>query len=50
MTLTDSSTFQPSALTPTDSLVSIGGQKEDVRDVVRRLRPGGHAPALHQPG
>jgi hypothetical protein len=37
----------PSALIPTNSLGSIGGQKEDVREVVRRLRPVGQAPALH---
>ena len=37
----------PSALAQTNSLGSIGGQKQDVREVVRRLRPGGQAPALH---
>ena len=37
----------PSALAQTNSLGSIGGQKEDVREVVRRLRPVGHAPALY---
>ena len=37
----------PSALAQTNSLGSIGGQKEDVRELVRRLRPVGHAPALH---
>jgi hypothetical protein len=37
----------PSALAQTNSLGGIGGQKEDVREVVRRLRPVGHAPALH---
>ena len=37
----------PSALIPTNGLGSIGGQKEDVREVVRRLRPVGQAPSLH---
>jgi len=37
----------PSALIPTNSLGSIGGQKEEVREVVRRLRPVGMAPSLH---
>jgi len=37
----------PSALAQTNSLGNIGGQKEEVREVVRRLRPGGQAPALH---
>lgn len=37
----------PSALAQTNSLGSIGGQKEEVREVVRRLGPGVQAPALH---
>jgi hypothetical protein len=37
----------PSALAQTNSLGGIGGQKEDLREVVRRLRPVGQAPAVH---
>lgn len=39
----------PSALIPTNSLGSIAGQKQDVRELVRRLRPRGQAPALYCP-
>lgn len=37
----------PSALAQTNSLGTINGQKEDVREVVRRLRLVGDAATLH---